>query len=140
MALVIIKESLEDANKAIKMFVKVRNLDEQELQFSRDIQLAKALIIKADCLSALNRIEESLNIYEKAEAIHHNVYIENLNTSSSLRNLLFNAAKTACKKSSKSNEFWFKHFYSQLRLIFGIDTPQVKEIEQTCNPEIYKTY
>jgi hypothetical protein len=31
MALVIIKESLEDANKAIKMFVKVRNLDEQEL-------------------------------------------------------------------------------------------------------------
>jgi hypothetical protein len=89
------------------MFIKVRKLDEQELQFARDIQLAKALMIKADCLSALDRIEESLNIYEKAEAIHNNVYIENLNTSNSLKNLLFEATKTACKKPSKQNEFWF---------------------------------
>lgn len=134
------QEGLEEANKAIKMFIKVRKLDEQELQFARDIQLAKALMIKADCLSALDRIEESLNIYEKAEAIHNNVYIENLNTSNSLKNLLFEATKTACKKPSKQNEFWFKHFYSRLRSIFGIDITQVKEIEKTCNPEIYKTY
>ena len=134
------QKGLEEANKAIKMFIKVRKLDEQELQFARDIQLAKALMIKADCLSALDRIEESLNIYEKAEAIHNNVYIENLNTSNSLKNLLFEATKTACKKPSKQNEFWFKHFYSRLRSIFGIDITQVKEIEKTCNPEIYKTY
>ena len=134
------QEGLEEANQAIKMFIIVRKLDEQELQFARDIQLAKALMIKADCLSALDRIEESLNIYEKAEAIHNNVYIENLNTSNSLKNLLFEATKTACKKSSKLNEFWFKHFYGRLRSIFGIDIPQVKEIEKTCNPEIYKTY
>ena len=134
------QEGLEYADKAIAIFIKFRNIDPKKLQFTKDIQLAKALMIKADCLAALDNIEESLNIYEKVEAIHNNIYINNLSSSITLKHVLFEATKTACKHHKKTNEFWFKHFYGNLRSIFGIDIREVKEIEQTCNPEIHNKY
>jgi tetratricopeptide (TPR) repeat protein len=134
------KAGLDDANKAALMFIKVRNIDPEKIQFSKDIQLAKALTVKADCLSALGVVEESLEIYEKAESIYNNVYIGHLDSSINLRHILFEGARTACKKPSEVNTFWFKHFYNNLRSIFGISIPEIKTIEEICSPDIYKTH
>lgn len=133
------QEALDNANKALAMLTKVRKIDFEKIQFTKDIQLAKALTIKADCLSVLGIIEEALKIYEKAEAIHNNIYVGCLPSSISLKYILFNGAKTACKKPNKLNEFWYKHFYGNLRSIFGIDTLEVHEIERICPPEVYDT-
>jgi tetratricopeptide (TPR) repeat protein len=132
--------ALENANKAVLIFIKVRNIDPEKIQFSKDIQLAKALMAKADCLSALGVTEESLETYEKAEAIHNNVYAGHLVSSISLRHILFEGTRTACKQSSELNKFWFKHFYNNLKSIYGINISEIKVIEETCNPEVYKSY
>jgi len=132
--------SIENTNKAIEILLKVRGIDVDKVQFTKDIQLAKAFMIKADSLSALEHIEESLSFYEKAEAIHNNIYVQNLSSSNSLKHILFEATMTACKKPSKSSEFWFKHFYGNLRSIFGSDVREVKEIKQICSPEIHNKY
>lgn len=126
------KESLESANKAINMFVNVRKIDITQIQLTKDIQLAKSLVIKADSLSALGDFNSALEIYETAEAIHNNVYGEHLDSSISLRHLLFEATKTSCKTKSKSNTFWYNHFYSKLKSIFGMNIPEIKEIELIC--------
>ena len=131
------QESLILANKAVNMFMKVRKIEEREIQFVSDIQFGKALMIKAKALAALGKPEESLVIYEKAEAIHNNVYAENLSGSNSLKTLLFEAAKIACEKGDK---FWFKHFYGNIKYIFGINILQVKELQEKCKKEIYENY
>lgn len=131
--------ALVNANKAISILIKVRNIDSEKIQFTKDIQLAKALMVKADCLSVLGFIDEALSIYEKAEAIHNNIYIGHLGSSISLKHILFEATKTACKEQSELNKFRYEHFYGNLRSIFGINIPEVKEIEDNHICKIYDT-
>ena len=102
--------ALKYANKAISILMKARDINVDKVQFTKDMQLARALIIKADCLSALDHIEEALEIYEKAEAIHNNIYVGNLKSSITLKHLLLEATKTACKKPSKIIFLYFTTF------------------------------
>lgn len=125
-------EALNHAIEAVNMVIEDNK--EENLDNSKDIFLANALVAKADSLSAVGNIKEAMDIYILVKNIYWNVYgIKNIGNMDNVGYAFAQAAKTAVSLPDKNDShIQCFYFYSLLRDYFGIDHHRTKEVQGIC--------
>ncbi|MFP3018144.1 MAG: NB-ARC domain-containing protein [Candidatus Tisiphia sp.] len=131
------EEALTHAIEAVNLLVedKERNNKLNDLDNSKDIFLANALVAKGDALSAIGKAEEAMSTYRLVKNIYWNIYgIKNLGNMDNVSYLFAQAAKTAKSLPDKSEGFiQCSYFYGMLVRYFGAKYPRSQEIKGICN-------
>ncbi|KAJ6634341.1 Carboxypeptidase 1, partial [Pseudolycoriella hygida] len=99
-----------------------------------NIDLAAAFVAQGDVLFQKNNLDKALEIYNKAETIYHRRYGSNYGQMDDISYLLAQGSKAACLNK---NEFWKKHFQSQLFTHFGQSHFRSQEIRSIISEPIW---
>lgn len=119
-------KAYDSATKYAKRAIKILSYNKNEVRFSSDIELAKAYLIYADILSAMNKYSEAIFNYEIAEGIYKNAYTNHVREMQDIVYTTFAGAKAAYKKKDK---FWYKHFYNSFKSIVNSKSDKIKELD-----------
>lgn len=129
-------KALENAEKAINIYHVLFNLNSKNILEANSTSLAAAYSAKADALSSLDRIEESMEAYSLAETIYYNVYRENFKNMDDVGDMYYKASLTAYK--AQDGEYWFNKFSSKLISQFGKNYHKSKEILEIISNSSFK--
>jgi len=117
------QEALDYINIAINNLLK----NNETKLISKD--LADAYYAKGDILFALNKPNEALVEYEKAEENYYDLYRDNIKNMMNIAELYSHAAKASCVIKNKK---YYTRFIGNLRKYFGDNNSLVEEVGRYC--------
>lgn len=128
-------EAFDHAEEAINILMEEEARNNRDIDNSRDVYVAPALVAKGDALATLGRIEESLNNYKLAKNIYWNIYgTKNISKMDNVSYLFASGAKAARKLSNKIDaQIECDYFYKLQIKFFGSNHPRSIEINGVCN-------
>lgn len=131
------KEALDHAHEAVNLLVsdESRHNKEDDLDNSKDIFLAHALVAKADALSSVGKAEEATSTYRLVKNIYWNIYgIKNIGNMDNVSYTFARAAKAAKNlPNDKESHIQCAYFYTLLLKYFGPNHPKTEEIYGICH-------
>lgn len=103
--------ALQYASQSVNIYLKDKARENVNLSTSTDIELAYALITKADILSKLSREKEAMESYNLADSIYYNKYKDFIKNVDEVSYLYFMGAQAAhiIKDEYSFNKFRKKH-------------------------------
>jgi len=130
-----ITEAFDHAEEAINILTKEEARNNRDIDNSRDVYVAPALVARGDVLASLGKIEEALDNYKLAKNIYWNIYgTKNISKMDNVSYLFANGAKVAHKLPNKIDaQIECAYFYKLLIKFFGHNHPRSIEIKGVCN-------
>jgi tetratricopeptide (TPR) repeat protein len=128
-------EAFNHAEEAVNILKEEEARNNRDIDNSRDVYVAPALVAKGDALASLGKTEESLNDYKLAKNIYWNIYgTKNIGKMDNVSYLLASGAKAARKLPNKIDaQIECDYFYKLLIKFFGNNHPRSIEINGVCN-------
>ena len=128
-------EAFDHAEEAVNILAEEEARNNRDIDNSRDVYVAPALVARGDALASLGKIEESLNNYKLAKNIYWNIYgTKNIGKMDNVSYLFARGARAASKLPNKIDaQIECAYFYKLLIKFFGKNHPRTIEIKGVCN-------
>ncbi|WP_395477570.1 hypothetical protein [Rickettsia endosymbiont of Pantilius tunicatus] len=117
-------------NKALEIFRNNdKNFAERQMPMVTNPAIANACVVQGDILAEMDKLEDALKSYRKAQMIYFNLYRKNSKNIAQVSYLNLQGAKAACKKKDIS---MYKAFGNPQAMEFGVKHPDTIEMFKYC--------
>jgi len=125
------KESLGSINKAIAILLADETRNSKNSNFFEDEDLGDSYTIQGDIFVALNRLQDAIESYRKAQGIYFHLYQDRSKNIAHVSYLYTQGAKAACKKQDL---YHYKCFYEPQVKEFGAQHSNSVSMFEYCKP------
>jgi tetratricopeptide (TPR) repeat protein len=131
------KEGLEYASEAVNILIKDQERNQNNIENSKDILLANALMVKGEALKESGDNIEAVKNYKLSKHIFENAYgFKNLGNFTYISDLFKQGAKAATGLSNTSDrQLWCSYFYKTHSNAFGVNDSRSQEIKEICEKD-----